>query len=211
MGSPLGPLMANVFLCSIEEQLDRNNKLPSFYKRYVDDTLATMPNTQGATAFLATLNECHPAIQFTMEIAENNKLPFLGLLLHYQSHVDQRYKRSLLNTMLNRAYRLSSTKESFTKECQHLKRMFTKLKYPVKLINSAIAGYTSFTIQSRHEIPTETDAATPKPVRITLPFKDQKSADTARHQLKDLGRKIGTDLQPVFTSRKIEEKLKIQE
>ena len=233
MGSPLGPLMANVFLYSIEEQLDRNNKLPSFYKRYVDDTLATMPNIQAATAFLSTLNECHPAIQFTMEIAENNKLPFLGimieksgchlttsvyrkptdtgLLLHYQSHVDQHYKRSLLNTMLNRAYRLSSTEESFTKECQHLKRMFTKLKYPVKLINSAIAGYTRFTIQSRHEIPTEADAATPKPVRITLPFKDQKSADTVRHQLKDLGRKIGTDLQPVFTSRKIEEKLKIQE
>ena len=115
MGSPLGPLMANVFLCSIEEQLDRNNKLPSFYKRYVDDTLATMPNIQAATAFLSTLNECHPAIQFTMEIAENNKLPFLGmmieksgchlttsvyrkptdtgLLLHYQSHVDQRYKK----------------------------------------------------------------------------------------------------------------------
>ncbi|PFX32586.1 Phosphatidate phosphatase PPAPDC1A [Stylophora pistillata] len=233
MGSPLGPLMANVFLCSIEEQLDRNNKLPSFYKRYVDDTLATMPNIQAATAFLSTLNECHPAIQFTMEIAENNKLPFLGmmiekngchlttsvyhkptdtgLLLHYQSHVDQRYKRSLLNTMLNRAYRLSSTKESFTKECQHLKRMFTKLKYPVKLINSAIAWYTSSTIQSRHETPTELDAATQKPVRITLPFKDQKSADTVRHQLKDLGRKIGTDLQPVFTSRKIEGKLKIQE
>ncbi|PFX28900.1 hypothetical protein AWC38_SpisGene6397 [Stylophora pistillata] len=102
--------------------------------------------------------------------------------------------------MLNRAYRLSSTKESFTKECQHLKRMFTKLKYPVKLINSAIAWYTSSTIQSRHETPTELDAATQKPVRITLPFKDQKSADTVRHQLKDLGRKIGTDLQPVFTS-----------
>ena len=143
----------------------------------------TSKDTRMSFGLSATLNECHPAIQFTMEIAENNKLPFLGmmieksgcylttsvyckptdtgLLLHYQSHVDQRYKRSLLNTMLNRAYRLSSTKESFTKECQHLKRMFTKLKYPVKLINSAIAGYTSFTIQSRHEIPTETDAATP--------------------------------------------------
>ena len=89
--------------------------------------------------------------------------------------------------------------------------MFTKLKYPVKLVNSAIARYTSFTIQSRHKIPTETDTTTPKPVRIILPFKDQTLADTVRHQLKDLGRKIGTDLQPVFTSRKIEEKLKIQE
>lgn len=121
------------------------------------------------------------------------------------------FSYAIQNTMLNRAYRLSSTKESFTKECQHLKRMFTKLKYPVKLINSAIAWYTSSTIQSRHETPTELDAATQKPVRITLPFKDQKSADTVRHQLKDLGRKIGTDLQPVFTSRKIEGKLKIQE
>ena len=66
-------------------------------------------------------------------------------------------------------------------------------------------------VECKNAIPTETDTTTPKPVRITLPFKDQKSADTVRHQLKDLGRKIGTDLQPVFTSRKIEEKLKIQE
>ena len=31
-----------------------------------------------------------------------------GLLLHYQSHVDNRYKRSLITTMLDRAYRISS-------------------------------------------------------------------------------------------------------
>jgi len=30
MGSPLGPLMANVFTCSVEEKLERENKLPSF-------------------------------------------------------------------------------------------------------------------------------------------------------------------------------------
>ena len=32
-----------------------------------------------------------------------------GLLLHYHSHVDNRYKRGLLSTMLDRAYRLSSS------------------------------------------------------------------------------------------------------
>ena len=42
MGSPLGPLMANAFLCSIEEKLEQDNKLPEFYRRYVDDTFATM-------------------------------------------------------------------------------------------------------------------------------------------------------------------------
>ena len=36
-----------------------------------------------------------------------------GLLLHFHSHVDRRYKTSLLRTMVDRAYRLSSTKELF--------------------------------------------------------------------------------------------------
>ena len=233
MGSPLGPLMANAFLCSIEEQLERDNKLPGFYRRYVDDTLATMPSLSAATAFLSTLNECHPSLHFTMEIAADNKLPFLGmmiekrgchlttsvygkptdtgLLLHYQSHVDHRQKRSLLNSMLNRAYRLPSTSESFTNECNHIKRMFTKLKYPLNLVNSAIAMCKNSATQGRHETPTVTDADVQKTVRLILPFKDQKSADTARQQLKDLSQKIRTNLQPVFTSHKIEEKLKIQE
>ena len=38
MGSPLGPLLANVFMCSIEETLEREGKMPTYYKRYVDDT-----------------------------------------------------------------------------------------------------------------------------------------------------------------------------
>ena len=42
MGSTLGPLMANKFLCSIEEKLQNENKLPDFYKRYVGNTLAAI-------------------------------------------------------------------------------------------------------------------------------------------------------------------------
>ena len=41
------------------------------------------------------------------------------------------------------------------------------------------------------------------PVRIVLPFKDQKSANALRIQLGDLGRKINEDTSPVYTSRKI--------
>ena len=40
MGSPLGPLMANTFMCSIEKKLAHENKLPNFYKRYL--TLGTV-------------------------------------------------------------------------------------------------------------------------------------------------------------------------
>ena len=47
--------------------------------------------------------------------------------------------------------------------------------------------------------------------KTTLPFKDQKFADSVRRQLSDLSKKIHRVLQPVFTSRKISEDLKITE
>ena len=37
MGSPLGLLMANVFMCHLEEKLTRDGLVPSLYKTYVDD------------------------------------------------------------------------------------------------------------------------------------------------------------------------------
>ncbi|XP_068673088.1 uncharacterized protein [Montipora foliosa] len=169
MGSPLGPLMANTFTCSIEEELESENKLPSFYKRYVDDTLAAVKDIATATAFLTTLNEAHPAISFTMQVANNNKLPFIGmelikigkqlktrvyrkttnkgLLLHYQGHVDARYKRSLLITMLNRAHCLSSSPDLFAEECDNLEGIFLKLNYLENLINSTITRF----IESRNQ------------------------------------------------------------
>lgn len=54
MGSTLGPLMVNAFMCSIEENLARENKLPSFHKRYVDDTLALVRDHSDATDFLTS-------------------------------------------------------------------------------------------------------------------------------------------------------------
>ena len=118
--------MANVFMCSIEEKREEESKLPALYKRYVNDTLALVRVPPAATAFFTTLNDAHPSIHFTMETAINNRLPFIGvkmvvldnrleacvhrkrahkgLLLHYQSHVDIRYKRSILQTIfLNNA------------------------------------------------------------------------------------------------------------
>ncbi|XP_078368307.1 uncharacterized protein LOC144652167 [Oculina patagonica] len=228
MGSPLGPLMANTFMCSIEEKLARENKLPKFYKRYVDDTFALVPDLPAATDLLTILNDAHPAIQFTMETAVNNMLPFVGmaiiktdnrlntsvyrkktnkgLLLHYQSHVDNRYKRSLLRTMFDRAKRLSSTPDLFAQECRELKTTFLKLKYPGKLIDTVLNRFHSSQDQNESCI-----APADSPVRITLPFKDQKSADYVRRELCDLGKKIDREITPAFTSKKISEELKFTE
>lgn len=81
MGSPLGPLLANVFMSSIEEKLDVEGKLPPYYRRYVDDTLAVIPDLSTAKDFLNTLNHAHTAIKFTMEVENGGMLPFLGIQL----------------------------------------------------------------------------------------------------------------------------------
>ena len=51
MGSPFGPLLANVFMCSVEESLKTQGKLPQFYCRYVDDTLVRMPDLAAIQVF----------------------------------------------------------------------------------------------------------------------------------------------------------------
>ena len=46
---------------------------------------------------------------------------------------------------------------------------------------------------------------------LCLPFKDQKLADRVRRQLTDLSRKINHEVQPIFTSRKLAQELKVPE
>ena len=79
IGSPQGPLLANVLMSHIEENLERESKLPSFYRRYVDDTLTIMTNKETAFNFLDTLNRAHPSVKFTMETECNGMLLFLGI------------------------------------------------------------------------------------------------------------------------------------
>ena len=76
MGSPLGPLLSNVFMSSLEEELKMVGKLPPYYRRFVYDTLTVMPDITAATDFLDTLNHAHPALKFTMEIEKDGMLPF---------------------------------------------------------------------------------------------------------------------------------------
>ena len=69
MGYPLGPLLANVFMCSTEENLEQHGQLARHYWRYVDDTL-----TAGQFLLIPLTLPILPS-RFTMEI-ERGKDPF---------------------------------------------------------------------------------------------------------------------------------------
>ena len=119
-----------------------------------------------------------------------------------------RYKRGLLKTTLDRAYRLSAFWSYFSEECDRLRVIFSRLKYPQHLINTTIKIIVASKAEDQQRIPTPGDSPT---VRIVLPFKDQVSADFVRKQLKDLRQKTHNAIQPVFVSNKIEQELKVQE
>ncbi|KAJ2937676.1 hypothetical protein O0L34_g17486 [Tuta absoluta] len=80
MGSPISPLMADIFMEDFEDRALRHAPaVPKMYKRYVDDTFTILPQDQ-VTAFLNHLNSIHPNIKFTMESEQKNQLAFLDIL-----------------------------------------------------------------------------------------------------------------------------------
>ena len=58
-------------MLSIEDTLEREEKLPSFYRRYVDYTLTVMPELTTATTFLHTHNSANTSVKFTVEVEKN--------------------------------------------------------------------------------------------------------------------------------------------
>ena len=82
MGSPLGPLFANIFLSFHEKgwlsKCPADFK-PLLYRRYVDDCFLLFKSTDQIPQFLDFLNRQHPNIKFTCEIESNSTLPFLDI------------------------------------------------------------------------------------------------------------------------------------
>ena len=77
MGSPSGPVLANIFVCHFEEKWVFNASVrPSFWYRYVDDTLTMFDSKDTANEVLRYLNSRHNSIKFTIEFKQDNEIPF---------------------------------------------------------------------------------------------------------------------------------------
>ena len=80
MGSPLGPFLANIFLCQYETKWLNDCPLefkPCFYRRYIDDTFLLFKSASHIPKFLHYLNSKHSSIKFTCDVETNSKLNFL--------------------------------------------------------------------------------------------------------------------------------------
>ena len=82
--------------------------------------------------------------------------------------------------------------------------MINHLGYPCSSVNGII---------DKCDYPSTLNAKTKsdETLRVSIPFKDQVSANTVKKQMRYLSSKIGIDVQPIYTSKKLEQDLKLKE
>ena len=67
MGSPLGPILADIFVGHCESSIPEDH-WPCLYDKFVDDTFALFDNEEGSQQFSEVLNNLHPALAFALEL-----------------------------------------------------------------------------------------------------------------------------------------------
>ena len=80
MGSPLGPILTNIFVWFYEKLLFDRFPKPYIYLRYMDNIFACFCSSNEALSFFYCLNDLHTSLTFTMDEEKNNKLSFLDAL-----------------------------------------------------------------------------------------------------------------------------------
>ena len=99
MDSPLGPVLANIFMVKLERNIisTLSNDI-LLWKRYVDDTFCFIKLTS-INKVLGTLNSYQTNIKFTIEIETENETSFLDvLLIRNNSLISNKLYRKNTNT-----------------------------------------------------------------------------------------------------------------
>ena len=162
MGSPLGPVLANIFMCDFEEKWIINGSpgfRPTLWYRYVNDTNFFMFDSKDtATEFLKYLNSRHNSIKFTIEFEQAEEIPFLDILVKrcppnntfttsvyrkktftgrytkWDSFTTRKYKINLIRMLTYRCFRICSTASLLKPAVENLKRLLLQNGYPQGII-----------------------------------------------------------------------------
>ena len=161
MGSPLWPLLAGIVMVELERRMLLTlREHMSQWKRYLDDTLSCIKE-ESIKHVLSKLNGYHDIIEFTCEIGNDGKLPFLDVLvirkgyevettvyrkstnndicLHSQSFFQTTWKRGALQTLVSRAFKVCSNDQHLQNEIKHLKKVCRDINgYPNWIIEQTI-------------------------------------------------------------------------
>ena len=120
MGSPVGPVLADIFMTELEKTLLPNIYICyiKYWRRYVDDTISYV-KIGSIKHVLCLLNSFYENIKFTFESEGKGTLPFLDVLscreltttvyrkktiyLNWNAFAPVSWKRGTLRTLVQRA------------------------------------------------------------------------------------------------------------
>ena len=191
MGSPLGPTLANAFLCHHEKKWLANCPFefkPVYYKRYVDDIFVLLKSETHLPLFKNYMNSCHQNIKFSSEKENNDILPFLdvkvsrntnhfvtsvyrkptfsGVFSHFDSFIPETYKIGLISTLIFRGYNICSQMSKFHEEMCYLRNIFKKNGYSENMFDRCLKTFLN-KIYIKKVVE---DTVSRKEIYITLPY-----------------------------------------
>jgi len=166
MGSPLGPLFANIFLSHYESQWLADSPVkPIVYRRYVDDTLWLLPANADIASLMTFMNSRHANMRFTFETENNDCINFIGvtishnlsdnnshgyltsvfrkststsLFTNFNSFTPLMYRLSVFKCLIFRAYHLCSSWSLFHIEISNIRSMLLRNGYPSWILDRVI-------------------------------------------------------------------------
>lgn len=163
MGNPLSPLLADIFMNSMETTIHKHPLIKNFifWYRYVDDIITCFIGTnRQLNHFLEFINSLHDNIKFTIELETNNSINFLDLTIqklnnkfdfsiyrkptctditiHNSSAHPYKHKLSVFNSLIHRLTNIPMLSESFDKELNVIKQIAINNGYSPNLIDSIL-------------------------------------------------------------------------
>ena len=178
MGSPVSVVVAEIVMQNIEERaLTTCRQTIPLWLRYVDDTFTAVHKDE-IDEFHDHLNEQNADIQFTREVEEDGKLPFLDCLVSRDentlrttvyrkpTHTDRlldessynptSHKATTIKTLTRRAQLVCNTPDSLSDENKYLRRVFDKNNYKDDFIRRNAHRPTETTETNANSTPTTT-------------------------------------------------------
>ena len=201
MGSPVSPVIADIFMEDLETKAFAAYAAPRLWKRFVDDVIAVLMKKSGET-LLQHLNNQHPKIKFTMEAEKSGCLPFMDVCFTRQldgsltrdvyqkpthtnryvlfnSHHPENVKAGIVQGLADRAIKVCSDTETRDGEFRRISAAMECNGYPKRFTEKAISKRLKRGTTSRAErLAKEADQA--KLEKASIPYVEGLSQEIRR-------------------------------
>ena len=177
MGSPVSPIVANLFMEWFEEVALQSFRFEiTVWKRYIDDTFVALCDSL-IDELTAHINSIDPAIQFTREEEVNKTLPMFDTLtrrneegklsfsvyrkpthtdqyLQFDSNQPLQHKLGVIRTLHHRCMMLCTEEDDKMKEIEHLKKVLSVSGYTKSAWSLSTARKPRTNSQTTHTLDT---------------------------------------------------------